>query len=512
MKYLKNKKLLFVLVILISLAYFLALYYPANEPLVTDSIRIALGSERLLEGGELVPDFEVSGGRVANESSSVLYPPLQVTIALLNLFSKESIFATSIVFFGLVFSLLLAAVFLLMQKISGSSFVSFLAFLLALFSLPVLRASLLTPQNLLGYLFFVTIILLLLWKKGIQGYALAFGVLLLSFYFHHLSAVLATMFLTVYMLLSKRFKLFAVWLIVIIFLAGLLGKIVYGSLNPLTLVSKFVAEITRQNELFALNLNMPWDLPRALGLVFALAGILGLVSFFQTNNLSRSKKIVCSLFVVLVVLIGVQYLGFYYHPDRLSNYFFLPLLFGLPFFIKNLFELYSDKKRWCGITLMMILLSCAFAENVTVAKHELDYFGSSFTLTKSEKNVAEFLNRQAGDESILLSSRGENKKADSFAREVTTKDFLVYNRETSSLMPEREADISDEEFLGDRTFQAWLMIFYPDLEKSKQLFVDNNIKYVVTYRNSREQERFAGLKDYKVVFDNHELIVYERNY
>lgn len=496
-------------------------------PSSTDTARIIIGAKEIRETGFIQPNIYENGGYSPyKEITNYLYPPFQVLIYTLSDFSGVSF---HFVFCGVVFLLSILIFFTLylllkeaFKKISLSIIYCSTFFLF--FSLTLARSLLLTPQNLFGYLFILVTLYFafrFFHEKKLKFLFFSLLAFIATLQYHHLSFFVAFMalilFLIIYLKSAKK----------ILVIAGSVlsfgGAIIYLRfvLKQTYLFDDLINSLSQQ---YRPNANSFFDLPAQIGFLLFLLGFCGLFLLNRGNSLFL-KKIVVAMLVVVSLLSYAHYFGIYYFPDRFVAFYWLPLIFLVPLGLNYFF---SILKKPLFLIFVTILFTAGCFNFWGFLKSDFDLFSKKFLPKKGDLEAVNFLNTNGLSNSNLLSTYyGENRFSiflpyfynngqvtfsveDNYpilaARKVKSLRPGFYQKLIKNLGQEKIISQSELESLPE--YQVFLMLNFPDLEKSKTFFKEYKIRYFYTWKGSAEDRIFSESENFSVFFENERVKIF----
>ncbi|MBU1118720.1 hypothetical protein KKH43_02485 [Patescibacteria group bacterium] len=499
-----SKLFLFGFLLLFVSSFYITQYRDFFEPITTDGIRVALGAERLIEKGEIQPDYEVLGGTANVEARGSLYPFIQINVAILSDISGISTYHAIFLFYLIIFVILALTLYILLGRFTKSRETQIISFLLSILFLPLLRSILLTPQNLIGYLLIVTIINLLFLVQGKKLLLLLFMIIGCMAFYHHLTLFIVLIFLFVYLITGKHFSKLLVFFVISLAAVFLASKILLGSYDILFFVKSIFSSFFSPSELDYFNLNTPLDFPYVLGIYQTLLGIFGaLILALSRKKFVMGYHIAISLGFVILFLSNILFFGIGFHPDRFLNYLFIPLALCIPLcidFIKNIFFV---KRRLIATGLCAFIIIVSFVQNVSVSAHEQSYFGETFILSRGELEAAEFLKKKMSDtEVVLIASRERTRKADSYARYLGNKKTLIFDEPSLASIPQK-----NEQSLR---FDIWQMTVFPSIKNSEDLFKKYGVEFFLFPAGSKERIAFENFSYVIILFENENVVIFAK--
>jgi len=475
-----------------------------------------------------------------------VYQTTQIFIASISIVTGFSVTVSFILLTGFSVGMMAVFTFLLGRLIFSSTPIAFLAGFFVI-GLPFIgRAIVLTPQNIIGFLFLVISVYIgaLFLKFRSVRWFIAFlfsvGILLAI---HPLSFGVFFIFLLLYLPLhfwrtfSWKYRLLALVAFPIILYLGLMlmSIALLGSADVIGFITRFLVEISTT------GLSEPTIPYQTYSLVFGAITIniivaAAFVFIFRYTSNWYYKRIIIVLMIVPLVWANFYLLGVNFLSYRVILYLWLPASVVIAFFLlwyKNIFS-----KKMTIITIALLVISFANIGFNNIYKHYNEY-GKNFVPTNDDLRALEWLRINTfSNLSIMSIERWPQIQNNIFGSLYPGLGFFIVTDLTESLDPPKPPIVSatkpsstkllgrlilrlsakntrsDVEEFDNQTLERRKELFYgskfPDSPEGRKALDKWGITHAYIFKNIQEYEAFRRSPQFVIRYSNNTVAIFER--
>ncbi len=498
-RYCLNTALIAICAILCVPFFFL---YTASHFLPTspDTLRVLIGVKEIAEEGDIPLNIYENGGYSPGKSdANILYPQFQLLIFT---FSTLSGIGSQYILVGVVVLLtvtIFLLFFLVFQKIYTHSLAVLLTAFFGVTSISVVRAVILTPQGLFGFVFILLSVYFFLRyvsTKHFKDALLIVFSLCALLIFHHLSFFVVLPVYCVYFVVKSKNKALIVLGGIVLTFAGV-AFLVFG-LKQFHIFYDIARSFSNPLIDNVINANSVLDFPAQIGYTLFLVACF---SFIFLKRVVRAEYwLFIKIFLVIsFVLSYMHYMGIYFFPDRLVLYTVFPVLF----FIPQLF-IHLEKKlsRMFFISFLMVIVSAHFVHSIAYAYDDYTFFTVPHLPASTEYDAYAYLNKRRSDGGVLA-AYNDTEKSSLFLPYFIQNTVSFYTLNNSF----KDSDLED---LADFEIARYMMFKNPESPESEQFFDEYDIQFVYLGRNSRDDSHFREAETFMRSFQNEDIVIYER--
>lgn len=539
-KNIQRRIIFFALIILIFVFGFLAGITPyiLSKGFLTssDSYLIVANAQNIIDHYQLI--------------RGSVYQLFQAIVAVSASFAGINATQSFIFIVGLATGILSLTTFLIARKIFNSNIAGYVAGFLTV-GLPFIsRAIVLTPQNIIGFLFSniaLYLLIIFLDHPSFGRFFIAFIYTCVILLIHPLSFGIFLISAGTYLCFYLWHKITNRWLLILSFFGlifliigglTLTSFVLTGSKNVLGFVTRFLVEISTSglNE-GSVNIIKIRQYPIVFGSLTIYLALLSLFIFLISSSRPIKHKgiIIILLFVPLLwanlYLIGMNFLSY-----RVILYIWLPISILIAYF----FLWYRSKFRETILVLTLFFIISFTAIGFQSIINHYNEYGKNFVPSLDDREALKWLAYNIGhsQNQILTIERWPNIQNNIFGYLYPNLGFFVVTDLTESekppVPPEYVAMKPTNAKLLGKLILAWAPqeyvnsvqksneenylnrfdLFYgskfPDSEQGRKALDKWGITYAYIFKNIKEYTNFKKSTQFKVVYQNDSVAIFEK--
>lgn len=539
-KNIQRQIILFTLIILIFVFGFIAgiTPYVLSSGFLTssDSYLIVANAQNIID------HFQLIRGSV--------YQLFQVMVAISASLTGIDATQSFIFIVGLATGLLSLTTFLIAKKIFNSNIAGYIAGFLTV-GLPFIsRAIVLTPQNIIGFLFSniaLYLLIIFLDHPSFGRFFIAFIYTCIILLIHPLSFGIFLISAGIYLCFYSWHKITNRWLLILSFFGlifliigglTLTSFVLTGSKNVLGFVTRFLVEISTSglNE-GSVNIIKIRQYPIVFGSLTIYLALFSLfIYFFRSSHPIKYKGIVIMLLFVPLLWANLYLIGVNFLSYRVILYIWLPISILIAYF----FLWYRRKFRETILMLTLFFIISFTAIGFQSIVNHYNEYGKNFVPTLDDKEALKWLVYNIGhsQNQILTIERWPNIQNNIFGYLYPNLGFFVVTdlteSETPPTPPEYVAmkptnakllgkliltwapqdDINSVRESNEKNYQKRLELFYgskfPDSERGSKALDKWGITYAYIFKNIKEYSKFKKSTQFQVVYQNDSVAIFEK--
>lgn len=406
-------------------------------------------------------------------------------------------------------------IYWIMRIITKQPTVALWSGLSAVSSLVLARALLLTPQNLYGYVFIlVGLFGVALWERTHRWpyWLLVAGSIVLLSVFHTLSLAVLGIALCIFIFITfyRSPRILAMLAFSLLVISSVIGKILLGSWNPLTLLSNAVH--------FSIpGITNPWyDHPAVWGYTATALAILGFSEMLRQKKINHTLLLSLCIGIVSVIFSHPKLTGIEILPERVIAYAWIPITLLAGIGIQQLIDWGKSWYRYV-LPVLVIISMCVhfiiFTEDsyVGISKRfipDTDFITAMKWLEKNRQTntflvgVGNIINRQitysglwySGDSMWYPWYRLNHKNITDFASTDTTYQPIV-----------ESPSHPDHQSLKD----LYTFVTLPQSNSAKKIATTYGITHFLAWKRGPEYTIWNEDTLFQIVYENNQYVIYE---